>query len=697
MLENGRALSEVLGDKLSRAFAKYLGIKTEGELLLHFPRRYASRGELTDISKLPVGENATVVGEIVGVQSRYTKGRGGNILEVTISDGSSLMTLAFFNQAWRQKELTKGRRGLFSGRIGLFSGKLQLAHPDYELFDELDEEAAKAWAELPIPVYPAAAALPSWKIQRAVLQVLDGYQVSELLPKALLKKQQLESFARALQGIHNPKKRADWIAARKSLLFHEAVLLQLGLLTRKAEYQAQETARIETAGWAMELEKRLGFELTAGQQSVIQEIETDLASGHPMHRLLQGEVGSGKTLVALRTILMAAESGRQSALLAPTEVLAEQHYLSMLSSLGPDLAERLGVRLLRGSMPAAEKKRTLLDVASGKCLLVIGTHALLSETVTFADLALVVVDEQHRFGVEQRETLKGKAGQVPHLLTMTATPIPRTVAVAVFGDLEVSALTELPAGRSPIESFVVPIQQSGLVSRVWQRISEEVAQDRQAFVVCPRISGTDYEEGEEPDDVPPAAAEEVFAGLRKNPALGHARIGLLHGKLSSEEKADTMQKFAAGEIDVLVATTVIEVGVDVPNATAMVVLDADRFGISQLHQLRGRVGRGNHPGICLLVADLEPGSLGQQRLDAVASTQDGFKLAELDLEIRGEGDVLGENQSGRRSQLKLLKVTRDAELISQAREIAAELLAEGMDANLKQKIELFSAQALERS
>lgn len=697
MLENRRALSEVLGDKLGRAFAKHLGLKTEGELLLHFPRRYVSRGELTDISKLPVGENATVVGEIVGVQSRYTKGRGGSILEVTITDGSSLMTLAFFNQAWRQKELTKGRRGLFSGRIGLFSGKLQLAHPDYELFDELDEEAARAWAELPIPVYPAAAALPSWKIQRAVLQILDGFQVSELLPTALLKQQQVETFASALRGIHDPKKKADWIAARKSLLFHEAVLLQLGLLTRKAEYQAQETARIEAAGWAMELEKRLGFELTVGQQSVIREIESDLASGHPMHRLLQGEVGSGKTLVALRTILMAAESGRQSALLAPTEVLAEQHYLSTLNSLGPDMSERLGVRLLRGSTPAAEKKRTLLDVASGKCLLVIGTHALLAETVTFADLALVVVDEQHRFGVEQRETLKGKAAQVPHLLTMTATPIPRTVAVAVFGDLEVSALTELPAGRSPIESFVVPIQQPGLVSRVWQRISEEVAQGRQAFVVCPRISGTDYEEGQQPDDTPPAAAEEVFEGLKKNPALGHARIGLLHGKLSSEEKADTMQRFAAGEIDVLVATTVIEVGVNVPNATAIVVLDADRFGISQLHQLRGRVGRGNHPGICLLVADLEPGSLAQQRLDAVASTQDGFKLAELDLEIRGEGDVLGENQSGRKSQLRLLKVTRDAELISEARELATELLAAGIDASLKQKLEQFSAQALERS
>lgn len=697
MLENGRPLTEVLGDKLGRAFDKHLGIRDEGDLLMHFPRRYASRGELTDISQLPVGENATVVGEIVGVQSRFTKGRSGNILEVTISDGSSLMNLAFFNQAWRQKEMVRGRRGLFSGRVGLFSGKLQLTHPDYELFEELDEEAAKAWADLPIPLYPATSTLPSWKIQRAILKLLEQQAISELLPAKLLSENKVISLQEAILKIHAPQTREDWQQAQKSLRFHEAMILQLGLLTRKQDLTNQSAGKITKSGWANEFEKRLDFDLTDGQQRVLQEIEADLRSGHPMHRLLQGEVGSGKTLVALRTILMAAESQTQSALLAPTEVLAEQHFQSTLQTLGPELAERVGVRLLRGSMSTSEKKRTLLDVASGKALLVIGTHALLSENVSFANLGLVVVDEQHRFGVSQRERLRGKATETPHLLSMTATPIPRTVAIAVFGDLEISSLTELPRGRMPIETFVVPIKEQALLARVWQRVAEEVGKGRQAFVVCPRISGTDYEDDQQQSGIAPAAAEEVYAGLGKNPSVGSLRLGLMHGKLSSEEKADVMRRFAAGEIDVLVATTVIEVGVNVPNATAMVVLDADRFGISQLHQLRGRVGRGNHAGLCLLVADFSPGDLAQQRLSAVASTLDGFKLSELDLEIRGEGDVLGENQSGRRSQLKLLRVTRDAPLIERARELASQMLRAGLEPKLQQRLGQLAADALERS
>ena len=697
VLENGRPLSEVLGDKLARAFAKHLGIRNEGELLLHFPRRYASRGELTDISTIPIGESATVVGEIVSVSARRTKGRGGNILEVSISDGSSQLSLAFFNQAWRQKELTKGRRGLFSGKIGLFSGKLQLTHPDYELFDEIDQQTAAAWAELPIPVYPAASALPSWKIHKAVTQVLADYKTIELLPKQLLQERGLIGFAQALNQIHLPKKAPEWHSARDSLRFHEAMLLQLGLLQSKHQYQQQAGVEISTTGWSMEFEKQLNFELTSGQQEVIQQIRQDLKSSHPMHRLLQGEVGSGKTVVALSTILMAAESGIQSVLLAPTEVLAEQHYQSTLEILGPEFAERLGVRLLRGSMSATLKKRALLDAASGKSLLLIGTHAMLSENVSFAQLGLVVIDEQHRFGVDQRDRLKAKAERVPHLLTMTATPIPRTVAISVFGDLEISSLTELPAGRSPIQTHVVPVGEPGLLARVWQRVAEEVARGRQAFVVCPRISGTEYEDPEQETEIPPAAAEEVFEGLGRNPALGAARLGLMHGRLTSDEKGAVMTAFTAGEIDVLVATTVIEVGVNVPNATVMVILDADRFGLSQLHQLRGRVGRGSHPGLCLLVAEFEPGSVSQQRLAALASTLDGFKLSELDLELRGEGDVLGENQSGQRSGLKLLRVTRDAELIAEARQLAAKMLEAGIESELSERLGHLSAQALERS
>lgn len=677
MLDNDQMLTQFLGEKTAKAFERHLEIKTVAELLEHYPRRYARRGELTDISQIPIGENATVVGEIVGVKSRFTKGRAGNILEVVVTDGTSLLTLAFFNQAWRQKELTKGRRGLFSGKIGLFSGKLQLAHPDYELFEELDDAAAQAWAELPIPVYPATGALPSWKIQKAVSDVLTSVEIKSLLPKKLLEAQGLIDLPAAIKKIHQPDTEADWKAATKSLKFHEALILQLGLLSAKAEHESVAIPEITTSQWAMELEKRVGFELTAGQQQVISEIEEDLASGHRMHRLLQGDVGSGKTLVALRTILQVAEANRQSALLAPTEVLAEQHYRSILEVLGPDLAARVGVRLLKGSLPQADKKRALLDFASGKSLLAVGTHALISEQVSFADLALVVVDEQHRFGVEQRERLRAKGQLEPHTLTMTATPIPRTVAISVFGDLEVSSLTELPKGRQPIETFVIDVNNSSLVSRVWQRVAEEIAEGRQAFVVCPRIAGKLYEEGEIESETPPAAAEDIFQSLRRNAALAGVSIGLLHGKLSSDDKAAVMEAFAAGEIDLLVATTVIEVGVNVPNATAMVILDADRFGLSQLHQLRGRVGRGSHGGLCLLVADIEPGSLAEQRLSALSRTQDGFELSELDLELRGEGDVLGQNQSGRRSQLKLLRVTRDAKLIEKARELAAKMLQEG--------------------
>ena len=697
VLENGRPLSEALGDKLARSFAKHLGIGSEGDLLMHLPRRYASRGELTDMSQIPVGETATVVGEIVGISSRHTKGRGGNILEVIITDGKSLMTLAFFNQAWRQKELTKGRRGLFSGKIGMFSGKLQLAHPDYELFDEIDEESAQAWAELPIPVYPGASTLPSWKIQKAVGKVLESYPLAEILPTDLLKDRGLMELSQAIKLAHQPERAQDWQAARDSLRFHEAMLLQLGLLRRKQLYQEQPGIAIETMGWAMEFEEHLDFELTDGQREVIEQIKLDLGSQHPMHRLLQGEVGSGKTVVALHAIMMAAESGIQSVLLAPTEVLAEQHYQSTIRTLGPEFTERLGVRLLRGSLSAAEKKRALLDAASGKSLLLIGTHAMLSDQVSFAELGLVVIDEQHRFGVEQRDRLKGKANRVPHLLTMTATPIPRTVAISVFGDLEISSLAELPKGRSPIQTHVVPVSTPGLLSRTWQRVAEEIASGRQAFVVCPRISGTEYEEPQLKDEVPPAAAEEVFEGLGKNPALGAARLGLMHGRLSSDEKNAVMGAFSAGEIDVLVSTTVIEVGVNVPNASVMVILDADRFGLSQLHQLRGRVGRGEHLGLCLLVSDFTPGSLAEQRLEALASTLDGFKLSELDLQLRGEGDVLGENQSGRRSALRLLRVTKDADLITHARDKAAELINAGLDQKLIDRLDRLQAEALERS
>jgi ATP-dependent DNA helicase RecG len=700
-------LDSILGDRTAKAFQKQFGITSVAELLEHYPRRYSKRGELTPISSLPIGEVVTVVGEVVSTSSRRLKGRSGNLLEVVITDGTKTLSLAFFNQHWREKELHAGVRGLFSGRIGVFSNKLQLAHPDYELFSqEIEDSDAKAWAELPIPIYPASGTLSTWKIQKSIELVLSAIgDVQEVLPEKLLLKQKALPLAKAIHQIHIPKTDTDWQQARDSLRFHEAMLLQIQLAQSRS-VRNQVAASVRVPGELLGLfDKRLPFELTQGQQAVGGEIAKDLASGHPMHRLLQGEVGSGKTLVALRAILTVAQSGGQSALLAPTEVLASQHFESIRASLGDDISRKLGVRLLTGQMSTAERKLALLDIASGKCLLAVGTHALISEKVQFFDLSFVVVDEQHRFGVGQREALRAKGKTAPHVLTMTATPIPRTMAITVFGDLEISTLAELPKGRQPIATHVVELAKPALVARVWQRVAEEVAAGRQAFVVCPRIEGELVEEDTEVLDSeleidqgpPPAAAVEVVEALRLNPALAGLNIGLMHGRQPSEEKAAVMQAFAAGELQVLVSTTVIEVGVNVPNATAMVILDADRFGISQLHQLRGRVGRGAHPGVCLMVSASEPGSLAMQRLEAVASTLDGFKLSELDLEIRGEGDVLGNLQSGGRSQLKLLRVIKDAELIQQCKDLAQELIDSGLPSETLKALELADAAALKRS
>jgi ATP-dependent DNA helicase RecG len=700
-------LDSILGDRTAKAFVKQFGISTIAELLEHYPRRYSKRGELTPISSLPIGEVVTVVGEVVSTSSRRLKGRSGNLLEVVITDSSKTLTLAFFNQHWREKELHAGVRGLFSGRIGVFSNKLQLTHPDYELFSqEIDDSEAKAWAELPIPIYPASGTLSTWKIQKSVelaLSALD--EINEVLPSSLLKKHKYLTLSNAIHQIHAPKVDGEWQAARDSLRFHEAMLLQIQLAQSRSK-RNQVEASVRTPGDLLGLfDKRLPFELTDGQRMVGQEIETDLASGHPMHRLLQGEVGSGKTLVALRAVLTVAQSGGQSALLAPTEVLASQHYESIRNSLGDELSRTLGLRLLTGQMSTAERKIAMLDIASGKCLLAIGTHALIGEKVQFFDLSFVVVDEQHRFGVGQREALRAKGKTAPHVLTMTATPIPRTMAITVFGDLEISTLAELPKGRQPISTHVVELAKPALVARVWQRVAEEVQAGRQAFVVCPRIDGELVEEGSEPSEAEeeveqgpaPAAAVEVVEALKLNPALAGLNIGLMHGRQSLEEKTSVMQAFTAGEVQVLVSTTVIEVGVNVPNATAMVILDADQFGISQLHQLRGRVGRGAHPGICLMVSASDPESLAMERLDAVASTVDGFKLSELDLEIRGEGDVLGNLQSGGKSQLKLLRVIKDAELIQQCKGLAQDLIDGGLPAETRKALELADAAALKRS
>ena len=703
-------LERVVGGATAKAFERAFGHRTVGDLLTHYPRRYAKRGELTPIQGLREGEDVTLVATVQRSSERRMANRKGSLLEVTITDGIGTLALTFFNQSWRLRELAPGARGLFAGKVGSYRGQLQLAHPDYELFEEraapiIDPDEARAWADLPIPVYPATGSLPSWKIAKAVGVALDVLpaELPDPVPIEIAAERGLVPFRDALERIHRPRQDADWRTARESLRYQEALVLQTALVQRRDRLRAAHAVPRRGGPLLERFDAALPFALTQDQRAAGDAIAADLASERPMNRLVQGEVGSGKTLVAIRAMLAVAESGGQSALLAPTEVLAQQHVRSIARTLGPDLAARLRPVLVTGRMPAADRKRALLAVASGQSRIVVGTHALFGEKVSFADLGLVVVDEQHRFGVEQRDALRAKAGAAsPHLLVLTATPIPRTVAMTVFGDLDVTTIAELPAGRAPIESFVVPLaERPAWEARVWQRMSEELEQGRQAFVVCPSIDAKAAEEGEDwgqsgspipergsaasesngpaPDHAAPATVVDTLASLEANPLLAGRRIRALHGRMTGEEKDDVMAAFAAGAIDVLVATTVIEVGVDVPNASMMVVLDADRFGVSQLHQLRGRVGRGGLPGLALFVTRAPEGTLARERVDAVASTLDGFVLAERDLALRHEGDVLGAAQSGRRSGLKLLSAATDGELIAQAREDAIGIVAEDPD------------------
>ncbi|WP_433531919.1 ATP-dependent DNA helicase RecG [Micromonospora sp. CA-263727] len=691
-------LKKLVGEKTAKALAGHLDLHTAGDLIYHFPRRYDERGEHTDIRGLDVGEQVTVLAQVQRTAVRPMRQRRGNLLEVTVGDDSGgTLALTFFgNQAWRERELRPGRWGMFAGKVTEFRGKRQLNGPEYVLLgDQTDGEAAASeqveeFAGALIPVYPAAAAVPTWVIARCVRVVLDTVTPPEdPLPATVRASRNLIGLGTALREIHRPSSREDLYRARRRLKWDEAFAVQLTLVRRKRQAAAApaQPRPGRTGGLLAAFDARLPYELTSGQCDVGAEIAADLAAGHPMHRLLQGEVGSGKTVVALRAMLQVVDAGGQAALLAPTEVLAAQHHRGMLDLLGPlAQAGELGaaehatrVELVTGSLGAAARRRALAEVANGSAGIVLGTHALLYEGVDFADLGLVVVDEQHRFGVEQRDALRAKAEQPPHVLVMTATPIPRTVAMTVYGDLETSTLSQLPRGRSPIASHVVPAaEKPAFLDRAWRRLREEVTAGHQAYVVCPRIgesSGADEETPAEDDTGrrPPLAVTEVAPLLAEGPLHG-LRIGVLHGRLPADEKDAVMRSFAAGGLDVLVATTVVEVGVDVPNATMMVVLDADRFGVSQLHQLRGRVGRGSAPGLCLLVTEAAEGSSARERLDAVASTTDGFKLAELDLEQRREGDVLGAAQSGRRSHLRLLSLLRDADLIRDARAEAIALV-----------------------
>jgi ATP-dependent DNA helicase RecG len=704
-------LDRVLGTKTAKALGDAFGLQTAGDLLRHYPRRYATRGELTELSSLKEGEHVTILARVDLVQTRPNGNGRGHRLEVMVTDGRARLVLTYFRRTgfW-QRQLRPGAQGLFSGTVSTFRGRRQLVHPDFEMLPgEATESRAAAelaaeYATELIPVYPASAKISSWQIAKAIRLVIDTLDVGpDPLPEDVREKYGLCGLAEAIRAIHQPLDVDDYRRARRRLKWDEAFVLQAALAQRRHAAAAMPaTPRPPvTDGIAAAFDARLPFSLTDGQRAAGETISADLACAYPMHRLLQGEVGSGKTVIAIRAMLQVIDAGGQAALLAPTEVLAQQHYRSISAMLGPlGEAGRLGgaekatrVTLLTGSTGAAARREALTDAFTGDAGIVIGTHALLEERVRFDDLGLIVIDEQHRFGVEQRDALREKSpGGRPHVLVMTATPIPRTVAMTVYGDLEVSTLTELPAGRSPIGTHVVPAaDKPHYVERAWERVREEAGKGRQAYVVCPRVGGTDP--GDDPGDDaggegdggevvigrrPPLAVLDVAPELENGPLAG-LRLGVLHGRLPSEEKERVMRAFTEGNLDVLVATTVIEVGVDVPNATVMVVMDADRFGVSQLHQLRGRVGRGSAAGLCLLVTETEPGSPARERLDAVAATLDGFSLSRLDLEQRREGDVLGAAQAGRRSSLKLLSLLTDEDLIRQAREKAAAVISEDPD------------------
>jgi ATP-dependent DNA helicase RecG len=691
-------LTNIVGDRTAQVLEKSFGITTVNELLRHYPRRYVVRGELTDISTLLADDEVTILAEIQAVNLRRANGK--NILEVVVTDGSAKLSLTFFNQAWREKDLKVGRVGLFAGKVGVFKGRRQLSHPDYQLIpDGNDVDAAVAeFAGKFLPVYPATSKLPSWKVMQCVNLALESIDdLPDYLPTEIAQEFKYPSLKKAFLDIHQPPDLDSAENARQRLTFDEALLLQLLLGQRRNEILKLSTKSRtpNTPVLVAAFEAKLPFKYTAGQIEINAEIEKDLSNKYPMHRLLQGEVGSGKTVVALRAMLSVVDSTGQAALLAPTEVLAQQHYRTITKLLG-ELAQAgtlqagvIGtqVELLTGSLSTAAKKEIHAKLASGQTGIVIGTHALISDGVTFNDLGLVIVDEQHRFGVEQRDALRMKAKQPPHLLVMTATPIPRTVAMTVFGDLDISTLRELPGGRVAITTHLIPVlEKPHFLNRAWERVKEEADKGHQIYIVAPRIVNpskklTEREIaaaqllGEELLDNEEMTAVEELAPQLATGALKGLKIAVLHGRLSSEVKEQTMSAFARGEIQVLVATTVIEVGVDVPNASMMVIMDADRFGVSQLHQLRGRVGRGSVAGLCLLVSNAQEDSQSMNRLKSVAATLDGFELARIDLEQRKEGDVLGRSQSGGKSHLRLLRVLRDEDLIQRAREVALKILA----------------------
>ena len=706
-------LDRLLGGRTGQRLDREMGLSTVRDLLEHFPRRWIERGELTPIASLPVGDQVTVVARVVSVDRRNMHSRRGFIVDVTVTDDDPLrpasLDMAFFNSYEALRRLQPGHRAMFHGKTALYRGEKTLNNPDFSVLDEAEVPGEEDLA--PVPLYPATAKVPSWVLRASIGTVLDALDAdalqdpvpADLLEEAATDGVPLPGLAAAYRDLHRPAVVADALRARRRFALQEALVLQGALAVRRhAAAMPDAVSRAAVGnGLLAALDARLPFTLTDGQVSAGEAISADLARGRPMSRLLQGEVGSGKTLVALRAMAQVVDAGGQAALVAPTEVLAAQHYRSLTVTLGPLAhAGRLDapdgpateVVLLTGSLTTAQRREALLKIASGQAGLVVGTHALFSGTVQFADLGLAVVDEQHRFGVDQREALR-RENPGTHLLVMSATPIPRSVAMTVFGDLDLTLLPGLPSGRQPVATHLARMAHGPrIIGRVWEVIAEQVAAGHQAFVVCPKIDPTDRRDNADNPDISEghdgptgpgspdspdssagtardhrhdAAVEDMVPRLASLPVLEGLRIASLHGRQDQQTQAETMSRFVAGDLDILVATTVVEVGVDVPNATIMAILDADAFGLSTLHQLRGRVGRGTAPATCLLVTRLPDGHPAIDRLEVVAGTQDGLEIARADVQQRGEGDVLGAAQHGG-SRLKVLRVLQHADLIELA-------------------------------
>ncbi len=673
------------------------GIETVRDLLEYAPRRYYTWGTLSDISALQVGQSATVLARVVNQNLVSNRSGRGVRLMVDITDGSSALTCTFFAKnpymlSPHRRLLKPGATVLLAGKVSEYRGKKQMVQPEFEELEEDSKEAAARQAGRPIPIYRSVGGLSSWKVGALIRSLLDQMgedAFPEVLPPQVRAAHGLATYQEALEMLHRPSAAVDWQTAQRSLAWAEALVLQTALLSRRMG-ELQDPNRLALplkdalGGFDAKLASNLPFELTGAQKEAWREIGKDLASEAPMARLLQADVGAGKTVVALLAMTRAVSNGHQAALLAPTEVLARQHFTS-ITSLLDDAGVQVPVHLVTASRPTHEKEAALAVLASGEPAIVIGTHALLSEGVEIPDLAVLVVDEQHRFGVAQRDHLREQDGHVAHLLVMTATPIPRTIAMTVFGDLDITTMNESPPGRKPVETFLVNSANPVWMDRVWARALEEVESGGRVFVVCPRIDVSEDEGASDALDLGAAlseggstavfpAASDVYEELKGKSTLKGTAVGLSHGRRSAEENAEAFTAFARGKTPILVATTVVEVGVDVPEATMMVILGADRFGLSTLHQLRGRVGRSETQSVCLLVSAPTENPTTRERLEAVASTTDGFVLAEADLRLRKEGDVLGRAQAGGASGLRFLSVVRDGGIIVSAREAGMELL-----------------------